>query len=138
MTFNNLNDLFKHIEKDVNNTLENEVAETVKDDLVVSLHNDVYGAYSPEYYLRRMENGGLSDRSNLKATVYDGVLKVRDVAPLDNGRTDYALDDIIVHGYGNQPFARNFYSRTEERLRDTKDHVEAMKQGLQEKGYKIK
>lgn len=138
MTFNNLNDLFKHIEEDVNNTLENEVAETVKDDLLVSIHNDVYAAYSPEHYKRRMVNGGFSDRSNLEATVYDGVLKVRDVAPLDNGRTDYALDDIIVHGYGNQPFARNFYSRTEERLRDTKDHVETMKQGLQEKGYKIK
>lgn len=138
MTFNNLNDLMKHIENDVQDVLENEVAETVKDDLSISIHNDVYAAYSPEYYLRRMENGGLSDRGNLKATVYDGVLKVKDVAPLDNGRKDWKLDDIIVHGYGNQPFARNFYSRTEERLRDTKDHVEAMKQGLQEKGYKIK
>ena len=138
MTFNNLNDLLKHIEQDVNDTLENEVAETVKDDLLVSIHNDVYAAYSPEHYKRRMVNGGFSDRSNLEATVYDGVLKVRDVAPLDNGRTDYALDDIIIHGYGNQPFARDYISRTEERLRDTKDHVEAMKQGLQEKGYKIK
>lgn len=138
MTFNNLKDLLKHIENDVQDVLKNEVAETVKDDLSISIHNDVYAAYSPEHYKRRMVNGGFSDRSNLEATVYDGVLKVRDVAPLDNGRTDYALDDIIVHGYGNQPFARDFYSRAEERLIDTKDHVEAMKEGLQEKGYKIK
>lgn len=138
MTFNNLNDLLKHIEQDVNDTLENEVAETVKDDLLVSIHNDVYAAYSPEHYKRRMVNGGFSDRSNLKATVYDGVLKVRDVAPLDNGRTDYALDDIIIHGYGNQPFARDYISRSKERLKDNGDHIEAMKQGLKEKGYNVK
>lgn len=138
MTFNNLNDLFKHIEEDVNNTLENEVAETVKDDLLVSIHNDVYSAYSPEHYKRRMVNGGFSNRSNLEATVYDGVLKVRDVAPLDNGQTGYALDDIIIHGYGNQPFARNYISRTEERLRDTKDHVEALKSGLKKRGIDVK
>lgn len=138
MTFKNLNDLMKHIENDVQDVLENEVAETVKDELVTSIHDDVYAAYSPEHYLRRMENGGLSDRNNLEATVRDGVLMVKDVAPLDNGRTDYALDDIIVHGYGNQPFARDFYSRTEERLIDTNDHVEAMKNGLKEKGYNVK
>lgn len=57
---------------------------------------------------------------------------------VDDQSKDWELDDIIVHGYGNQPFARDFYSRTEERLIDTKDHVEAMKEGLQEKGYKIK
>lgn len=138
MTFNSLNDLMKYIENDVQDVLEHEVAETVKDDLLVSIHNDVYAAYSPEHYKRRMIDGGFSDRSNLKATVYDGVLKVRDVTPLDNGRTDYALDDIIIHGYGNQPFARDYISRTGERLRDTKDHVEAMKKGLKEKGYNVK
>ena len=138
MTFNNLNELMKYIENDVQDVLENEVAETVKDDMLVSIHNDVYAAYSPEHYLRRMVNGGFSDRSNLEATVYDGILKVRDVAPLDNGRKDWELDDIIVHGYGNQPFARDYISRTEERLIDTKDHVEAMKKGLKEKGYNFK
>ena len=128
----------KHIENDVHDVLEKDVAETVKDDLIVSIHNDVYGAYSPEYYKRRMENSGLSDRSNLEVNVYDGVLKVRDVAPLDNGRTDYALDDIVVHGYGNMPFARDFYSRTKERLIDNGDHIEAMKKRLQKKGYNVK
>lgn len=138
MTFNNLNSLFNHIENDMQNTLENEVAETVEDDMLISIHNDVYGAYSPEYYKRRMENGGLSDRNNLETSVHDGVLKVRDVAPLDNGRTDYALDEIIVKGWGKQPFPRNFYNRTEERLRDNGDHVEAMKDGLRKRGYKVK
>ena len=128
----------KNIENDIQDVLENEVAETVKDDLVVSIQSDVYAAYSPEYYKRRMVNGGFSDRSNLEATVYDGVLKVRDIAPLDNGRKDWELDDIIVHGYGNQPFARDYISRTEERLIDTKDHMEAMKKGLKEKGYNVK
>lgn len=78
------------------------------------------------------------DGDNIEVAVSGDTLTVRDIAPLDNGRTDYALDDIVIHGYGNQPFPRDYISTTEERLIKTNDHVEAMKQGLKKKGYNVK
>lgn len=138
MTFKNLNDLMKHITKDVSDVLQHEVADTVKSHMQEAIQTTVYDAYDPEHYTRRMENGGLLDGDNIEAAVSGDTLTVRDVAPLDNGRTDYALDDIVIHGYGNQPFPRDYISTTEERLIKTNDHVEAMKQGLKKKGYNVK
>ncbi len=39
---------------------------------------------------------------------------------------------------GVMPFARPFYDDTEERLLKTNDHVESMRQGLKNRGYKVK
>lgn len=63
---------------------------------------------------------------------------VRDIAPLDNGRTDYALDDIVVNGLGRMPFPRDFYSECEEQLLLNENHKEALKQGLKRRGYEVK
>lgn len=135
MTFKNLNDLMKHIEKDVTDVLKNEVADTAKSHMQEAIQADVYDIYTPEHYERRLENGGLLDSNNIEATVSGDTLTIRDIAPLDNG---YDLDDIIVHGYGTQPFPRNYVSSTAERLLKTNDHTEAMKKGLKGKGYNVK
>ena len=138
MTFKNLNDLMKHIENDITDVLQHEVADTAKSHMQEAIQTTVYDAYDPEHYTRRMGNGGLLDGDNIEAAVNGDTLTVRDIAPLDNGRTNYALDDIVIHGYGNQPFPRDYISTTEERLIKTNDHVEAMKQGLKKKGYNVK
>lgn len=138
MTFKNLDTLMKYIQDDIQDVLRNEVAETVKSHMQEAIQTDVYDAYDPKYYTRRLENGGLIDGNNIETAVSGNTLTVRDKAPLDNGRTDYALDDIIIHSYGNQPFPRDFISSTEERLIKTNDHVEAMKNGLRKKGYNVK
>lgn len=138
MTFKNLDTLMKYIQDDIQDVLRNEVAETVKEHMQEAVQSTVYDAYEPKYYSRRMGNGGLLDSGNIETAVSGNTLTVRDKAPLDNGRTDYALDDIIIHGYGNQPFPRDFISDTEERLIKTNDHVGAMKDGLRKRGYNVK
>lgn len=138
MTFNNLNSLFAHLEKEIRHTLQDEVAETVKDHMSETIQLNVYNTYSPMYYERRGEQGGLIDKRNMEATVNGDTLTVKDIAPLDNGSTKYDLDAIIEFGWGNQPFPRPFYDGTEERLLMTNDHVNAMKQGLRNRGYKVK
>ncbi len=138
MTCKNLNDLFAHIEKDVQDVLEHDVTETVKDHMSDTIQKNVYNAYSPMYYKRRGEQGGLIDKRNMEATVNGNTLTVKDIAPLDNHNTEYELDAIIEFGLGNQPFPRPFYDDTEERLLKTNDHVESMRQGLRRKGYKVK
>lgn len=138
MTFDNLDSLFNQIEGDIQDVLEHEVAGVVKEHMGLAVKTSVYDAYAPECYKRRMSNGGLSAIENIEAKVEGNTLTVRDNTPLDNERTDYALDEIIVNGYGNQPFPRDFYEETIERLVKTGDHVGALKAGLKEKKYKVK
>lgn len=137
MTFKNLDSLFKYIEKQVQDTMENEVVDAVKDNMAEAVQTSVYDAYSPMYYKRRMQNGGLIDKNNMEVTEIPNGIAVRDVAPLDNGRRDFSLDEIIVNGLGNQPFERDFYAETKEKLSENNDHVEALKQGLKKRGFKV-
>ena len=109
MKFNTLNDLVNHIEADIQDTLVNEVAETVKEEMVIAVETSVYRVYDPVQYNRRYGNGGLGARENMHVEEIPNGIYVRDIAPLDNGRTDYALDDIVVNGLGRMPFPRDFY-----------------------------
>ena len=138
MNVSSLDALLDRIEKDIRSTLENEVAETVKDDMQTAIQNGVYNAYTPKQYSRRKEKGGMLDRKNIESRIDGDTLTVRDVAPLDNGRTDYALDEIVVNGLGNMPFPRDYYSECAEILETTGDHIEAMKRGLKKRGYEVK
>ncbi|MBE6845441.1 MAG: hypothetical protein E7508_07000 [Ruminococcus sp.] len=133
-----LDKLFERIEKDIQDTLKNEVAETVKDNLQTAIQEGVYNAYTPKLYKRRKNNGGLLDRRNMESRIDGNTLTVRDNAPLDNGRTNYALDDIIVNGLGYMPFPRDFYSECADRLDETGEHTEALKRGLKKMGYNVK
>lgn len=138
MTFKNIESLLKHIEKQVNDTMKNEVADAVKDNMAEAVQTSVYDAFSPMYYKRRMQNGGLIDKDNMEVTEIQNGISVRDVAPLDNGRRDFSLDEIIVNGWGNQPFERDFYAETEDRLSENNEHIEALKQGLKKRGINVK
>lgn len=138
MTFKNLNSLCRHIEKQIQDTMSNEVADTVKDNMAEAVHTSVYDAYSPEYYNRRMNNGGLSDTHNMEVTEIQNGISVHDAAPLDNGRNDYSLDDIIVNrGVLGYPQSRDFYAETAERLQENQEHTEALKQGLKKRGIEV-
>lgn len=137
MTFKNLNELFAYIEKDIQDTMVNEVADEVKDEMVTAVETSVYRVYDPVQYNRRYGNGGLGARENMQVTEIPNGISVRDIAPLDNGRTDYALDDIVVNGLGRMPFPRDFYSECKEQLEITGNHKEALKQGLKNRGYKV-
>lgn len=137
MTFKNLNSLCRHIEKQIQDTMVNEVADTVKDNMTEAVHTSVYDAYSPQYYNRRMNNGGLSDTHNMEVTEIKNGISVHNATPLDNGRNDYNLDEIIVYGLGNQPFERDFYAETAERLQENQEHTEALKQGLKKRGIEV-
>lgn len=138
MTFKNLNDLFKYIEKDIQRVMLDEVADEVKDEMVNAVETSVYRVYDPVQYSRRYGNGGLGARENMQVTEIPNGISVRDIAPLDNGRTDYELDDIVVNGLGRMPFPRDFYSECKEQLEITGNHKEALKQGLKNKGYNVK
>ncbi len=138
MTCKTLSDLFAHIEKDVQDTLEHEVAEEVKETMSQAVQTSVYDVYDPFVYTCRFNNGGLMCTNNMKSRVEGNTLTVTNETPLDNGRTDYSLTDIVVNGLGRQPFPRDYISQTEENLDITQNHVWAMKQGLKNRDYDVK
>lgn len=138
MTFNNLNDLMKHIQNDIDDCVQNEVAETVKDEMVTAIQTSVYNVYDPIQYTRRYGDGGLGARDNIEIEKIPHGISAKDVAPLDNGRTDYDLGEIIINGWGNMPFPRDYIGECAERLEITGNHVYALKQGLKNKGYEVK
>ena len=135
-TFKDLNSLFKHIETKIQDTMTDEVAETVKENMAESIQETVYDAYTPEYYTRRMQNGGLIDKDNMDVTEIPNGISVRDVAPLDNGNNQYALDEMVVEGMGWMPFKRDFYTDTEDKLSANQEHITALKKGLNKRGIK--
>lgn len=138
MTFKNLNSLCRHIEKQIQDTMANEVADTVKDNMAEAVHTSVYDAYSPQYYKRRMQNGGLSDTHNMEVTEIQNGISVHNAAPLDNGRNDYSLDDIIVNrGVLGYPQSRDFYAETADKLQENQEHTETLKQGLKKRGIEV-
>lgn len=138
MTFKNLNSLCRHIEKQIQDTMVNEVADTVKDNMTEAVHTSVYDAYSPQYYNRRMNNGGLSDTQNIEVTEIKNGIAVHDAASLDNGRNDYSLDEIIVNrGVLGYPQSRDFYAETADKLQENQEHTEALKQGLKKRGIEV-
>ncbi len=117
--------------------MTNEVADAVTENMAEAIQTSVYDAYSPQYYNRRMNNGGLSDTHNMEVSEIQNGISVHNAAPLDNGRNDYNLNEIIVYGLGNQPFERDFYAETAERLQENQEHTEALKQGLKKRGIEV-
>ena len=77
--------------------------------MVNAVYYSVYDVYSPVQYERRYDNGGLGSRQYMCMEETQNGFFVRDFAPLDNGRIDYHLDDIVVNGFDHMPFPRNFY-----------------------------
>lgn len=139
MKFNNLNDLFKKIENDIQDTMINEVAENAKDEMINAVQTSVYSVYAPVEYTRRYGNGGLGARENIKVDEIDNGIMLKDIAPLDNGRTDYALDDIIVNrGVLGYPQGRDFYSETIEHMENNGRCIKVLKDGLKKRGYEVK
>ncbi len=138
MKFNNINSLLDHIKNNVKQTLKEDVADIVKENMAEEIQTNVYNAYHPMFYERRGTQGGLGDKSNMEAKVEGTTLTVKDIAPLDNGRTDWELDEIVCKGYGNMPFARDFYGDIKERLEENGDHIEALRYGLKKRGIDAK
>ena len=137
MTFNNINDLFRYIEHQAQDTMQNEVAETVKEAMSQAVDSAVYDVYQPEYYTRRGLNGGLADKGNYTVEEIQNGIIIQNDTPLDSGGNEPRLDDIICNGLGRQPFPRDFYSEAENELIRTQAHKEALKRGLRDRGIDV-
>lgn len=65
MEYKNLKDLFNGVQIAIDDTLENEVFEEVKETELRHIKSDVYAVYKPKDYFRRYEHTGMLDPNNI-------------------------------------------------------------------------
>lgn len=148
--FDSIEALFSYIEDDISKVLRNEVLDTVKEEMVEATETAVYSQYDPTQYIRRRGNDGLEDIRNID---YEDVSKteidVRNYArtnPAYGGGNEF-LDEFIVYGdrytwthsriYQMQPFRRDFYFETMQRLQSNMKYLQTFKNAMKKKGYDI-
>ncbi len=151
-SFTSYKELEKFIKKQVKKSLENEVAEVVKDEIQSRFSEVVYGSYIPKEYKRRgYTDSGLGDKSTMTVElVGDDTIKV---APDAERNTSYefagvgydtskSLAENIIGGYGNRDYIwnqpRDFIEETKNNLKRNKHHVEALKDSLEKYGVTTK
>ena len=156
-TFNNMKDLYAHVQNAIEKVLEPYVATAVKkveQEMIIKTVYDVYsgvisGKKRPVKYKRRRDDGGLMDIDNMQSDVKNGVLTIKNITePNDSYKTSMFffqdLAEIIEYGDGYNGFsydydtdtddlykqARPFTKNTVRRLKDTGRHIQALKKGL--------
>lgn len=157
-TFKNLNKLFDHLQKQANRVLMSDVAPVAKENMSEAIKENTYKEYvskaKVEPYERRGDEGGLSDVRNMDSKmISDNTLSIKNMTTgnevyRDSQGWDRGLiDAIIVYGQGyhwshsaiyqDQPFPRDFYEDTIERLESNQEHVKAFREGMRKLGYKF-
>lgn len=165
MEFKNLKELERYINKQMAETLQNEVAEKVKDVEQRNIQEQVYEGYRPnspdrepwKYERRRWQNGGLGDRNSMEVNVSsngsDVELTVTNRAKSQDG--DFEIAPLIEYGDGYNGLeydyknnrdntasqylkGRPFTAETIDELNKTNEHVTAFKQGMRKRGIEVK
>lgn len=146
---------FKELEKMLNDEIKKTLQQkdsNVKNvtvyELKESINKNVYATYSPKDYDRQKEHGGLLDDDNFAVEpTKDGVAiySTREgtdrngndvyVAEIIEGYKPYSIEDVWGYGY-ERP--RHYVEPAREKLRDSKDLINALALDLQNMGFKVK
>jgi hypothetical protein len=161
LEFKNLEELIKHLNIQMRDVMNNEMAQMVKKKESESVVKNVYEAYQPDngepfVYERRKTNGGLADERNMKHKVKNVVNGVElSVENKTKGKDDnFQLDTLIEYGDGTDGKeydyktnristqdeylrGRPFTEKTEEAILQSDEHVKIMRNGLKAKGIDI-
>jgi hypothetical protein len=146
-SFSNWSQIETYLQSIVNEVLLDEVSDAVRDEIESSISEEVF-IQDPVWYQRRSEgnglnSGGLADKAEMEAIlISNGVVSIEDKAlpskTWNNGKT---LAENIEYGYNNmdhwwdQP--RPFIANAKENLKQTKAHVDSMRDGLIKRGLDV-
>ena len=154
MKIKSLKELRKIVEKAIDDLLENEVFEVVRDEEIKSIETDVFAVYTPKIYERRAF-GGIDDEENITHdTVKNGTIKIENITEFNPGyeteNEGPELTALIEYGHGGKDYyydypssddfcdPRPFISNTRKRLKKSGKHKEALKIGLKRNNIKTK
>ncbi len=153
--FKNGHDLEGFLRRMIQDSLENEVAEKVKDEQIKQADEVVYAAYSPKEYDRRgSSSGGLKSRdsivSNTSREKNQIILRVRNVATGADDMSGRGIAGLVEYGQGGgygrytwtppndrdasylQP--RPFIEGTRLSIANNRYHVKYLQKGLAARG----
>jgi hypothetical protein len=151
-TYDDENELFNDIHKDINDVLQKEVMDEVKMIEMYYIKHDVLNSYSPKIYNRR-SSGGIDDESNIQGRlVADMELEVDNVTRFSGGygthNSGVGLADLINEGDGSGGYyydyagnfnrARPFLDHTLEDVENTNAIDITLEKGLKKRGYELK
>ena len=151
--YDDVDDLLKELEADIEDTLMHEVLDTVKEIELRHVEEDVFDVYSPKIYERRgMGMGGIDDSDNIVGTVENMELEVENITPFASGygtwNRSVGLAELINDGNStsgcfydypgefNQP--RPFLDNTIEEIERTDDVENALAKGLNKRKWTVK
>lgn len=154
MKLKNLKELRKHVKKCINDSLKNEVFEAVKQIELNHVEEDVFNVYSPSVYERR-STLGIDDPKNIVGNItQDGVLEVENITEFnpeyETENEGLGLVKLIEYGHKTSGYfydypksdsftdSRPFISNTKKEIKENKNHVIAMKSGLEKHKIKVK
>lgn len=148
--FKSLAELNAYLQKQIDKSLQTDVAENTKDLIKKHVETDVYAKYSPTEYIRRKEDGGLLDDENYLITPIENGVSIENITRDDGYATpsdpDRLVAPIVEDGVGytwewskiyqKQPYPRPFIGNTRDELAKGKAK-EFLKKSLQGKGFKV-
>lgn len=153
--FSDLESLRKYLESNMQQVLEKEVFEAIREEMIKTIDDEVYGKYNPtgiNKYVRKESQGGLKDPANIKGYMINGKLYVRNErkdwegtkpGAIGTPRNDRSVAEAVEYGTRYEwadskmyqsPIARPFMKMTTYRLQGNSKHIIAMIRGLKSRG----
>ena len=129
----------------IDSTMKGPVLDGAKKQLRAAAYSEVYGAYSPEFYSRRMDGGGLADMGNMQNVYGDKTLLITDEAPwqqLYGGAVPGGfLADAIANGDARYHFQkagpRPFHEEAEKEFAASGEFERLLADGLRAHGFTV-
>lgn len=129
----------------IDSTMQSEVAEGAKKALRAAAYSEVYGAYSPEFFSRRMDAGGLSDVGQMETSYGGKTLTVQDMASWQQlyggSAPGTRLAEAIASGSAAYHFhkagPRPFHEEAEQQFAASGEFGRLLAAGLRATGFKV-
>lgn len=129
----------------IDSTMQSEVAEGAKKALRAAAYSEVYGAYSPEFFSRRMDAGGLSDVGQMETSYGGKTLTVQDMASWQQlyggsapgGRLAEAIASGDSRYHFHKAGPRPFHEEAEQQFAASGEFGRLLAAGLRAAGFKV-
>lgn len=129
----------------IDSTMQNEVAKGAKEALRDAVYSEVYGAYTPIFFNRRMDAGGLSDVGQMETSYGGKTLTVQDMASWQQlyggSAPGTRLAEAIASGSAAYHFhkagPRPFHEEAEQQFAASGEFERLLAAGLRAAGFKV-
>lgn len=129
----------------IDSTMQSEVAKGAKEALRDAAYSEVYGAYTPIFFNRRMDAGGLSDVGQMETSYGGKTLTVQDMASWQQlyggsapgGRLAEAIASGDSRYHFHKAGPRPFHEEAEQQFAASGEFGRLLAAGLRAAGFKV-